>query len=439
MICIYSATFNYLNTTVTSIESLKQLNHNINKENKFEFSASSKFLMLSACMLLLLSFGFRSGFGLFVKPVTEVNGWGREVISFALAIQNLSWGVFAAVSGGLADRFGNVKVVIGGTIFYAAGIWLMAGVDSVWLLNTSVGLFVGAGVAGTSFGIILPAMVRAVPDNQRQWALGVGTAAGSMGQFAVVPIVQQLMDTYGWISALNILAFSALGMAFLAIPLARYSGKAANEEDLFEQNMLAALKEALKHRSYLLLVSGFFVCGFHVAFITAHMPAFLSDVGFDPQVGAWSVSIIGLCNIFGAYISGSISNRLSKRYLLCFIYLGRSVAISLFMLIPFSLTTVVIFSGVMGFLWLATIPPTSGLVAIMFGTRYMALLYGIVFLGHQLGSFSGVWLGGWLYAHRGNYDMVWWLGVALGIFAALVHWPIKERPVARLAEPLNKA
>ena len=315
----------------------------------------------------------------------------------------------------------------------------MAGVDSVWLLHTSVGLFVGAGVAGTSFGIILPAMVRAVPDNQRQWALGVGTAAGSMGQFAVVPIVQQLMDTYGWISALNILAFSALGMAFLAIPLARYSGKAANEEDLFEQNMLAALKEALKHRSYLLLVSGFFVCGFHVAFITAHMPAFLSDVGFDPQVGAWSVSIIGLCNIFGAYISGSISNRLSKRYLLCFIYLGRSVAISLFLLIPFSLTTVVIFSGVMGFLWLATIPPTSGLVAIMFGTRYMALLYGIVFLGHQLGSFSGVWLGGWLYDHRGNYDMVWWLGVALGIFAALVHWPIKERPVARLAEPLNKA
>lgn len=395
--------------------------------------------MLSACLLLLLSFGFRSGFGLFVKPVTEVNGWGREVISFALAIQNLSWGVFAAVSGGLADRFGNVKVVIGGTIFYAAGIWLMAGVDSVWLLNTSVGLFVGAGVAGTSFGIILPAMVRAVPDNQRQWALGVGTAAGSMGQFAVVPIVQQLMDTYGWISALNILAFSALGMAFLAIPLARYSGKAANEEDLFEQNMLAALKEALKHRSYLLLVSGFFVCGFHVAFITAHMPAFLSDVGFDPQVGAWSVSIIGLCNIFGAYISGSISNRLSKRYLLCFIYLGRSVAISLFLLIPFSLTTVVIFSGVMGFLWLATIPPTSGLVAIMFGTRYMALLYGIVFLGHQLGSFSGVWLGGWLYDHRGNYDMVWWLGVALGIFAALVHWPIKERPVARLAGPLNKA
>jgi|TARA_B110000240_G_C13330930_1_gene381237 predicted MFS family arabinose efflux permease len=260
-----------------------------------------------------------------------------------------------------------------------------------------------------------------------------------MGQFAVVPIVQQLMDTYGWISALNILAVSALGMAFLAIPLARYSGKAANEEDLFEQNMLAALKEALKHRSYLLLVSGFFVCGFHVAFITAHMPAFLSDVGFDPQVGAWSVSIIGLCNIFGAYISGSISNRLSKRYLLCFIYLGRSVAISLFMLIPFSLTTVVIFSGVMGFLWLATIPPTSGLVAIMFGTRYMALLYGIVFLGHQLGSFSGVWLGGWLYDHRGNYDMVWWLGVALGIFAALVHWPIKEQPVARLAEPLNKA
>ncbi|MBF0289434.1 MAG: MFS transporter [SAR324 cluster bacterium] len=402
-----------------------------------EFSASSKFLMLSACLLLLLSFGYRSGFGLFVKPITEANGWGREVISIALAIQNLCWGIVAAFAGGLADRFGNVKVVIGGTIVYAAGIWLMADVNSPWLLNTSAGFLVGAGIAGTSFGIVLPAMVRAVPGHRRQWALGVGTAAGSMGQFTVVPIVQQLMESYGWISALNILAVSALGMAVLAIPLAPYSGKANNKEDHADQKISEALQEALGHRSYLLLVTGFFVCGFHVAFITAHMPAFLSDAGFDPQVGAWSIATIGLCNVAGAYIAGLISGKIPKRHVLCFIYLGRAVAITLFMLIPFSLVSVMIFSGVMGFLWLATVPPTSGLVAVMFGTRYMALLYGIVFLGHQLGSFSGVWLGGWLYDHHGSYDMVWWFGVVLGLFAALVHWPISEQSVVRLAESVD--
>ena len=387
----------------------------------------SIYLITSACLLLLLSFGYRSGFGLFVKPITEANGWGREVISFALAIQNLLWGIFAVFAGGLADRFGNLKVVVGGTAVYALGMALMSNVDSPWMLHTSVGILVGAGVAGTSFGIVLPAMARAVGEERQQWAMGLGTAAGSLGQFAVVPFAQLLIDAYGWITAINVLAASALAMALLAMPLAPYSGKQQAIQQDRGQTVPEALKEALGHNSFLLLVTGFFVCGFHVAFITAHMPAFLTDNGFNPRIGAWSIAIIGLCNVVGAYLSGILSGRLAKRYLLVFIYLSRAVAISMFLLLPLSLTSVLVFSAVMGLLWLATVPPTSGLVAVMFGTRYMAMIYGIVFLGHQIGSFIGVWLGGWLYDQHGSYDVVWWLGVAFGIMAAIVHWPIREQ------------
>jgi predicted MFS family arabinose efflux permease len=402
----------------------------VKNSNALNSHGSNGFLLTTACLLLLLSFGYRSGFGLFVKPITEANGWGREVISIALAIQNLFWGIFAVFAGGLADRFGNVKVVVAGTGVYALGMALMSNVDSPWMLNTSVGILVGAGVAGTSFGIVLPAMARAVGEDRQQWALGMGTAAGSLGQFAVVPFAQLLIEAYGWIMAINVLAASALAMALLAMPLAPYSGKAQSIQQDRGQTVPEALKEALGHSSFRLLVSGFFVCGFHVAFITAHMPAFLTDNGFDPKIGAWSIAIIGLCNVVGAYLSGILSGRLPKRYLLVFIYLGRAVAITLFLLFPLSLISVVVFSAVMGFLWLATVPPTSGLVAVMFGTRYMAMLYGVVFLGHQIGSFIGVWLGGWLYDQRGTYDLVWWLGVALGIMAAIVHWPIRERRAA---------
>ena len=398
---------------------------------------SSTFLILSACLLLLLSFGYRSGFGLFVKPITEANGWGREVISFALAVQNLFWGIVAVFAGGLADRFGNLKVIVAGTILYALGMVLMSGVDDPWMLNASAGLLVGAGVAGTSFGIVLPAMARAVGEERRQWALGLGTAAGSLGQFAVVPAAQLLIDTYGWTTTLNILAGSSLTMALLAMPLAPYSGNLQPAERVEGQTVPEALQEALKHKSFLLLVMGFFVCGFHVAFITAHMPAFLTDIGFDAQVGAWSIALIGLCNVFGAYLSGILSGKIPKRHVLVFLYLSRAVAITLFMLIPFSLVSVYLFSAVMGFLWLATVPATSGLVAVMFGTRYMAMLYGIVFLGHQIGSFLGVFLGGWLFDRSGTYDMVWWLGVVLGVLAAIVHWPIQERAVERGAAMAN--
>ena len=392
-------------------------------------------LITAACLLLLLSFGYRAGFGLFVKPITEANNWGREIISIALAVQNLFWGIIAFFAGGLADRFGNVKVVIAGTFLYALGMVLMPGVSSPWGLNASAGILVGAGIAGTSFGIILPAMARAVGTERQQWALGLGTAAGSIGQFAIVPLSQLLIDAYGWATALNILAGSALLMAVLAIPLAPYSGRlpAGQAQSANDQTVPQALQEAMQYRSFLLLVMGFFVCGFHVAFITAHMPAFITDLGFEPKVGAWSISIIGLCNVFGAYISGVVSGKMSMRYLLVCIYSARAVVITLFMVIPVSLVSVLVFSATMGFLWLATVPPTSGLVALMFGTRYMAMLYGIVFLGHQVGSFIGVWLGGWLYDHSGSYNMVWWLGVALGLMAAVVHWLMSERPVERLA------
>ena len=395
--------------------------------------AIGTYLIASSCLLLLLSFGYRSGFGLFVKPISEANSWGREVISMALAIQNLFWGVVSVFAGGLADRFGNVKVVLGGTVLYAAGMALMAGVDSPWLLHTSAGVLVGSGIAGTAFGIVLPAMARAVGEERRQWALGVGTAAGSLGQFALVPVAQQLMDSYGWINALYILAASALFMAVLAMPLAPYSGAREAQGLKRDQSIREALTEAFGHRSYMLLTFGFFVCGFHVAFIGAHLPAFLSDAGFEPKVGAWSISIIGLCNVFGAYYAGVISSKWSRRNVLVWIYLGRAVVITVFLLTPLTLTTVLVFSATMGFLWLATVPPTLGLVAVMFGTRYMALLYGFVFLSHQLGSFLGVWLGGWLYDRHGTYDAVWWTGVVLGLVAAVLHWPISERPVARLA------
>jgi predicted MFS family arabinose efflux permease len=398
-------------------------------------NSASGFLIAAACLLLLLSFGYRAGFGLFVKPITEANGWGREIISIALAVQNLFWGIIAFFAGGLADRFGNVKVVIAGTLLYALGMVLMPGVTSPLGLNASAGILVGAGIAGTSFGIVLPAMARAVGPQRQQWALGLGTAAGSIGQFAIVPLAQLLIDAYGWPSTLNILAGSALIMAVLAIPLAPYSGRqlAGQERGANNQTVPQALHEAMHYRSFLLLVMGFFVCGFHVAFITAHMPAFITDLGFDPKVGAWSISLIGLCNVFGAYFSGIISGKMSMRHLLVFLYSARAVVITLFMVIPVSLPTVLAFSATMGFLWLATVPPTSGLVARMFGTRYMAMLYGIVFLGHQVGSFIGVWLGGWLYDHSGSYDGVWWMGAALGLMAAFVHWLMTEKPVERLA------
>lgn len=385
-------------------------------------------VLISACLLLVLSFGFRAGFGLFMQPMTEAREWGRDVLAMALAIQNLSWGIFAIIAGGLADRYGNLRVLLAGVVLYAAGMYFMAFSASEWQIISTAGLMVGAGVAGTSFGIVLPSIARAVPEEKRGWALGVGTAAGSFGQFLVVPLIQFLVDDVGWLLALQIMGAAGLLMAIFTIPLAGYGG--ANTEKIsppVETNMLELARNAFGVRAYALLVTGFFVCGFHVAFITVHMPGYVVDLGFPASIGAWSISLIGLCNVIGSYYSGSLCGKIAMRKILTWIYLGRAVVITLFLVFPITVPSILLFSAAMGFLWLATVPPTSGLVALFFGTRYMTYLYGIVFFSHQLGSFSGVWLGGWLYETYGTYNGIWLLGIALGLIAAVVHWPIEEQ------------
>ena len=390
-------------------------------------------VVVGGCLLVMLSFGYRAGFGLFMQPMSEARGWGRDVLSMALAVQNLAWGLIAVLAGGVADRYGNLRVILSGVVLYAAGMWGMSQVTTEAGIISTAGLLVGAGVAGTSFGIVLPAFARAVPEDRRGWALGLGTAAGSVGQFLVVPVMQELIGRVGWMQSLQVLGLSAFVMVALALPLAPFGG-ASEGGDAPPIPMRRVLGRALGVRSYQLLVAGFFVCGFHVAFITVHMPAYLVDLGFDPRVGAWSISLIGLFNVVGAYASGIASGRHPQRKILAGIYLGRVVAIGLFLTIPISLGSVVIFSSLMGLLWLATVPPTSGLVAEFFGTRYMTVLYGLVFLSHQVGSFIGVWLGGWLYENVGSYNGIWIAGMVLGVVAALVHWPIEERSHATQLE-----
>ncbi len=385
-------------------------------------------VLISACLLLVLSFGFRAGFGLFMQPMTEAREWGRDVLALALAIQNLSWGVFAIIAGGLADRFGNLRVLLGGVALYASGMYLMAFSASEWQIISTAGLLVGAGVAGTSFGIVLPSIARAVPAEKRGWALGIGTAAGSFGQFLVVPIVQFAVDGVGWLLALQLMGAAGLLMAIFTVPLAAYGG-AGNTEGAPNQEtgLLQLTRNAFGVRAYVLLVVGFFVCGFHVAFITVHMPGYVVDLGFPASIGAWSISLIGLCNVVGSYYAGTLCGKIPMRKILSWIYFSRAIVITLFLAFPITVPSILLFSAAMGFLWLATVPPTSGLVALFFGTRYMTYLYGIVFFSHQLGSFTGVWLGGWLYERYGNYDAIWILGIALGLLAAIVHWPIEEQ------------
>lgn len=384
-------------------------------------------VIISGCLLLMLSFGYRAGFGLFMQPMSEARGWGRDVLSLALAIQNLSWGIIAVFAGGIADRFGNLYVLLAGVVLYAVGMWGMSLSTTELEIVSTAGLLVGAGVAGTSFGMVLPAFTRAVHEDQRGLVLGIGTAAGSFGQFLIVPLMQEVIEMAGWLRALQYLGGSAFLMALLVIPLIPYGGASQSTAADIPGSLQQVLARSLRVRSYLLLVIGFFVCGFHVAFITVHMPGYVVDMGFDARVGAWSIGVIGLCNVFGAFAAGLWSSRYPMRKILAYIYLGRVVAISLFLFTPISLASVLIFSAMMGFLWLATVPPTSGLVAVFFGTRYMTFLYGIVFLSHQLGSFSGVWLGGWMYSRFGNYDGIWIAGIILGMLAALLHWPIEER------------
>ncbi|WP_445206883.1 MFS transporter [Aminobacter sp. Piv2-1] len=390
-------------------------------------------IIICGCLIAALTFGPRSAMGFFQLPMLAEKGWDRTTFGLAMAIQNLFWGLGQPIFGALADRFGSWRVLTLGAVLYAIGLYLMANADSASMLYISGGVLVGLGVAAGSFSIVLAAFARNTTPQNRSLVFGIGTAAGSAGMFIFAPISQGLIDAYGWSDTLVFMAIAMLAIPVLAIPLVgnARSGKVSAAE--IDQTLAQALSEAFAHKSYLLLVSGFFVCGFQVAFITAHFPAYIRDIGIDARYAVIALALIGFFNIIGSLGSGIIGQRYSKPIFLAWIYLARSALVTAFLLLPQTPTSVIVFATLMGLLWLSTVPPTNGLVAIMFGTRHLGMLAGIVFFSHQIGSFLGVWLGGYLYDRFGTYDPVWWLGVALGLFAAVVHWPIKERPVHRPA------
>ncbi|MEM7693513.1 MAG: MFS transporter [Pseudomonadota bacterium] len=381
------------------------------------------------CAIALLSLGARSSFGLFQADMVAAREWGRETFALAFAIQNLVWGIGQPVAGALADKFGTARVLFAGGILYAAGIVATAQLESATALLIAFGVVTGLGMSASSFTIVLSAFGRSVTPAKRSLAFGLGTAAGSLGMFVFGPLGAVLILENGWYATLFVFAGLSLLVCLLAIPL---QGKAGPVDDGPSQSLSEAIREAFAHRSYVLLVLGFFVCGFHVAFIIAHMPAYLVDLGLGAQLGGIALALIGLFNVAGALGAGAIGQKMPKAYALSALYLARSVVIAGFVLLPVTPASVIVFSSLMGLLWLSTVPLTSGLVAAMFGPRYMATLFGVVFFSHQVGSFLGVWLGGVIYAETGTYDMLWWIGVLLGVLAALVHLPIKEAPARRL-------
>jgi len=386
-------------------------------------------VLAAGCLISMVGFGIRSGFGLFLEPMSQAQGWGRETFALAMAIQNLLWGLGMPVAGALSDRFGPVRVIALGAVIYALGVWGMAEAGSPLALHVFGGILTGLGVAFTAFSLALAAMARVVGPQRRTFALGLGTAAGSFGQVVFSPLTQAFIGAYGWHAALLILASTALVLIPLALVLPRGDAQAASGP---AQSLRQALREAVAHRGFMLLTAGFFVCGFHVAFIAVHFPSYVMDMGLPAQVGAYAIALVGLFNIVGSFSSGLLGQRFSKRYTLSAIYFARAVVITALLAAPPGEFTVYAFSVAMGVLWLSTVPLTTGIVAQVFGVRYMGTLFGVVFLSHQVGSFLGVWLGGWIYDATGSYDPMWWAGVALGVAAALVHLPIDERPLARL-------
>ena len=388
-------------------------------------------ILVAGCAIATVGFGARSALGLFLEPMTTTRGFSRETFGLALALQNLFWGLGLPIAGMLADRIGASRVILAGAVLYAIGLWGMGTTESASGLHLFAGVLAGLGIAFSAFSLALAAMVRVVGPERRTFVLGLGTAAGSFGQVVFSPLAQGLIEAMGWAGALTALALLVLGMVPLALVLP-HGRPAETGSPAVEQGLAEALREAFAHRGYVLLTTGFFVCGFHVAFITVHFPAYVRDVGLDPAIGAWAISLIGLCNIAGSFLAGWAGQRWSKRYGLSTIYAARAVAILALLVLPKTPFVILAFAAVMGILWLSTVPLTTGIIAQVFGVRYMATLFGIVFLSHQIGSFLGVWLGGVLHDSTGSYEGMWWAGIALGLLAALVHLPIDERPLARL-------
>jgi MFS family permease len=393
-------------------------------------------IIMCGCLISLLGFGPRSSFGFFLTPMSQANGWGRDVFALAFALQNLLWGIGQPFAGAIADRFGMVRVLGIGALLYGTGLALMAYTTSPVTLQVTAGVLVGFGLSGCSFNLVIAAFGKLLPDRYRMLAIGAGTAAGSFGQFLFAPFGVALIGSIGWQHTLLVfgsmlLLIIPMALALATPPSAPKAAGAANDAE--SQSLMGALAEAFGHRSYVLLVVGFFTCGFQLAFITLHLPSYLIDRGLSATIGGWTLAVIGLFNIIGSISVGWLATRYPRRYLLALNYFLRAVAISAFVLLPASPATTLVFGAVMGLLWLSTVPPTSGLVTLMFGTRWLATLYGFAFFSHQVGGFLGAWLGGVLYERTGSYDVVWWLAVAFGLLSALLNLPIVEKPVMRAA------
>ena len=387
-------------------------------------------VLVCGAAIVTLSMGIRHGFGLWLQPITQSQGWTRETFAFAIAIQNLAWGVSGIFAGMLADRFGAFRVVVVGACLYALGLIGMAMATTPLMFTATAGVLIGMAQAGTTYAVIYGVIGRNVPADKRSWAMGVAAAAGSFGQFLMVPTEGFLISNLGWQDALIILGLASLMMIPLAWGL-REPGFTDSTAVHREQTILQALNEAFKYPSFQLLMAGYFVCGFQVVFIGVHMPSYLRDKGLSPQVAGYALALIGLFNVFGTYAAGVLGQRLQKKNILAFIYFARAVVISVFLLAPLSSVSVYIFSSVMGLLWLSTVPPTNAAVAQIFGVAHLSMLSGFVFFSHQIGSFMGVWLGGYLYDRTGSYDVVWYIAIALGVLAALVNLPIKEKTIIR--------
>ena len=387
-------------------------------------------VLICGAMIVTLSMGIRHGFGLWLQPVTQANNWTRETFALAIGVQNLTWGFAGIFAGMVADKFGAFKVIILGAIFYALGLWAMAHAPTPLMFSLSAGVMLGIAQSGTTYAVIYGVIGRNIPAHRRSWAMGVAAAAGSFGQFLMVPTEGFLISQFGWQQALVILG----AMSLLIVPLAwglREPGFAAGATAVRDQSIAQALREAFKYPSFQLLMAGYFVCGFQVVFIGVHMPSYLKDKGLSPQVAGYALALIGLFNVFGTYAAGALGQRLQKKNILSFIYFARAIVISAFILAPLSPMSVYLFASVMGLLWLSTVPPTNAAVAQIFGVAHMSMLSGFIFMSHQIGSFMGVWLGGVLYDKTGSYDVVWYIAIGLGIFAGLVNLPVKEAAISR--------
>jgi MFS family permease len=393
-------------------------------------------IIICGCIIALLSFGPRSSLGFFVQPMGREFAWGRDVFGLALALQNLLWGLGQPIAGAIADRFGIVRVMVVGALLYAGGLFLMRYSTTPLALDMGAGVLIGFGLSGCSFNLVLSAFSKLLPPEKRGIALGAGTAAGSFGQFLFAPFGVAMIDNFGWQAALSVFALLMLLIVPLSLALSTPPQATTDAPAADQQSFKTALAEAFGHRSYVLLVLGFFTCGFQLAFITVHLPPYLVDRGIPASTGGWVIAAIGLFNIIGSLSVGYVQNIFPKRYILSLIYLTRALSILAFISFPITPFTAIAFGAISGLTWLSTVPPTSALVALMFGTRWFATLYGFAFVSHQVGGFLGVWLGGIVFEQYGSYTPLWWLSILFGVLSALINLPIVEAPVARpVAQP----